>query len=59
MMERREPTALEIALINKQKAQPGCLDGQLFNFDGDAYAEARDGPNPLAHGYCVVREPHQ
>ena len=49
----REPTALEIAIIGMQQADPGCMDGRLLNFDGDVYIEARVGLNPLAHGYCV------
>ena len=49
----REPTALEIAIIGMQQADPGCMDGRLLNFDGDVYIEARVGLNPLANGYCV------
>ena len=51
----RLPTALEVALIERQTVLPVCLDGLLLTFDGDACrdVEARVGLNPLAHGHCV------
>ena len=51
----RLPTALEVALIERQTVRPVCLDGLLLTFDGDACrdVEARVGLNPLAHGHCV------
>ena len=55
MMERAAAlTPLEVALIEGQRARPGCLDGRRLRLDsGEPHEEARIGANPLAHGYCV------
>lgn len=46
-------TALEEIMMDKQRANPGCLDGKLLNFQGEPYSEARHGTNPLGQGYCI------
>ena len=53
------PTPLEQHLIEKVRASPGCLDGQLVNFRGDPYVQATHGDNPLEAGfsYCVSARP--